>query len=304
MKIFDNYYKTFAIIIFSIFFTFIIYRTSFGRYISNSFNNYILESQNFYFNSTILATSDPTYSITNWDGTNEYSVTIDVNSKKNEFISTNYDIAYNVSVECPDTVICSVSKQSGVINKLDKTDSYVVTMNPIGSFSEGESVVFYTSATSVAPYTKKIGAYYSVGVEDYGFSYGIIDSAGSKVLTLELTNSKPYYEVKTAFGEYNVGDQISLEDYQNLTDLEKTNCVSIRVRVSFNPEEILLDLNGKAYAKRISMQTTTLNNYTYVEQIDFYMDANSNEIITFYKVNPSLDYTNSTLINVEQIVEN
>ena len=59
-----------------------------GRYIYNAINNYILESKGFYFNSTVLNVNNAAYSINNWDGVNSYTLTIDVNNKKNENLYT------------------------------------------------------------------------------------------------------------------------------------------------------------------------------------------------------------------------
>ena len=48
----------------------------------------------------------------------------------------------------------------------------------------------------------------------------------SKYLTLNLTNTVTYYRVETAFDTYEVGDRLTLEEYQALTDAEKENCYS------------------------------------------------------------------------------
>ena len=66
----------FAVIIF-------LYGTTFARYIYNAIHNYILESKEFYFNSTVLNINTKQYKINNWDGVNNYVLTIDVNNKKN-----------------------------------------------------------------------------------------------------------------------------------------------------------------------------------------------------------------------------
>ena len=277
----------------------LLYNTSLGRYVYNAINNYILESQNFYFNSSVLSDKNPMHSITNWDGVNPYPLTIDLNNKKNELVSTNTDISYVVSLECPSSVTCSLSQESGIIFKDKKVDSYTITVTPINSFYEGDQVVIKTSATSTYPYSKTISASYSIGVQNYGFSSKITDSVGSKYLTLELTNSKPYYEVVRAFRNYKVGDQISLNVYNTLTDAEKANCVSLELFISFNPNDILLDLTENAYINRIAntQTTTTLNGYTYVTGFGFYLGANEHEKIVFYKNDKNQDYS-----NVENIV--
>ena len=59
-----------------------LYGTTLARYIYNTIHNYILESKEFYFNSTVLDINTKQYKINNWDGVNNYVLTIDVNNKK------------------------------------------------------------------------------------------------------------------------------------------------------------------------------------------------------------------------------
>ena len=283
--------RWFIVLILSCFTLFLISKTSFARYIYQAVNNYILESQHFYFNSSILKEDNPTYSIADWDGVNPYTITIDVNNKKNELISTASDITYQIEVSCPSSVICNVNKTEGIIYKDAKTDSYVLTVVPINSFEAGDQVTVTTKAISTYPYSKTIEATYLIGVQNYGFSYQITDASGEKYLTLELTNSRPYYKVEQAFQTYQVGDIISLETYQNLSDLEKTYCVSARVSISFNPNQILLDMTDPTYLKYKSSQTlTTINSFQYVSGFTFEMDATSNTKIIFYKPNIADNY--------------
>ena len=69
---------------------------TFGRYIYNVIHNYILETKEFYFNSNILTIDDKEYSVTNWDGVNNYNLTIDLNNRKNSFVKTQADISYEI----------------------------------------------------------------------------------------------------------------------------------------------------------------------------------------------------------------
>ncbi|MDD3453841.1 MAG: hypothetical protein PHN42_06185 [Bacilli bacterium] len=290
--------KILIIITTSTFLLVILYNTSFGRYILNKVNDYILQSKKFYFNSTVLSPSNKTYSITNWDGVNSYTLTIDVNSKKNELISTDGDIEYDINVSCPTSVMCSLSKENGIIYKDAKTDSYVITITPIDNFDVGDEVVIQTSATSTSPYEKTMSATYKVGVENYGFSYKITDSVGSKYLTLELTNSKPYYEVITAFDAYQIGDNISSSTYEQLTEAKKANCVSSRVIIDFDPNLILLDLTNENYLNKISYNTQAINTHLYVNNFVFDMKATTNTKINFYKVDVNADYTTANALTV------
>ena len=75
----------------------------FSRYVLNLVNNYILETKGFYFNSTVLNVNDKGYSISNWNGVDSYTLTIDLNNRKSESRYTKSDINYNVYANCPNT---------------------------------------------------------------------------------------------------------------------------------------------------------------------------------------------------------
>ncbi len=276
--------------------TILLYNSSFGRYIYNSLNNSILESQNFYFKSTVLTLNGANYGISNWDGVNAYTITVDVNSKKNELTSTKTDISYDIKVECPSSVICTTSKSKGIIYSTNKTDSYVITIVPIENFNKGDEVIIKTSVTSTYPYTKTLSGTYHIGVENYGFSYHVSDQIGSKFVTLELTNSKPYYEVITAFDQYKVGDHISLDVYHGLSNSNKAKCLSVQLKVDFDPRKILLDLTNSAYLNSISTSETTVDGYRYIQAFTLNMDANSNQKIIFYKRDINKDYSSDSSI--------
>lgn len=276
----------------------LLFNSSVGRYIYNAINDYILSSKNFYFSSSILSNDGEIYSIVNWDGVNPYVLNIDVNGKKNELVSTNSDIEYDIFVDCPSTVICSLDKTSGIIYSEKKVDSYIITVTPVENFYGGDSVSITTKAVSTYPYSKELSATYNIGVENYGFSYEIVDSEGSKYLTLDLTNSKPYYEVIEPFGDYAIGDLVSIEDYNSLDDLNKNKCRSIQTTITFDPNEILLDLTGEPYLNSVESTTTTINDSLYVNGITLNVGANTNKKIIFYKNDITKNYTNSSIISV------
>ena len=271
----------------------LLFGTTVARYIYNIIHNYILESREFYFNSTVLDMNGKQYKINNWDGVNDYVITIDVNNKKNTLESTKSDISYKIEVNCPDSVKCTASKTEGIIYEQAGTDSYQITVEPLAGFQEGEEIEVETIATSEAPYEKSLSATYIIGVETSKFTYNIEDNVGDKYLTLNLTNSVTYYKVEKAFANYNVGDKISPEDYQQLTEAEKENCFSAKVTVKFSPKEIYLDMTNKNYLHRItnSAKEEKINGYNYVNEFSFKMSASSSEKVMFYKKDPKQDYT-------------
>lgn len=271
----------------------LLFGTTLARYIYNTVHNHILESKEFYFYSTVLDMNNKQYKINNWDGVNNYTLTIDVTSKKNSLKSTNMDIKYKPEVDCPTTVECRLSKTEGVIYKTSKTDSYQITIIPKQKFHEGDEVTINTKATSTSPYVKELSGTYTIGIEKSSFSYNIEDGKNEKLLNLNLTNSVTYYKVEKAFGSYEVGDKISREDYRNLSASDKEKCFSAKVTISFPPKELHLDMTNKNYLRKLSgsEKIEKINGFNYVSGFSFKMDASSSEKILFYKVSPEKDYT-------------
>ena len=171
-----------------------------GRYVYNMYRNYILESQGFYFNSTVMSMSESKHSINNWDGVSSYQITIEVNNRKNDLVHTKTDITYDIEVECSSNIRCSVSKNSGIIYSDTEVDSYVITFTPIGNFENNQTAEVKTKAISNYPYVKELSTVYNISVNTSKFSYVIKDAPNEKFLTLELTNSLTYYKVNKSRG--------------------------------------------------------------------------------------------------------
>lgn len=295
-------YKLYIAIFVALLMTFLFSNDSFAKYISTRISNYILESQNFYFNSSLLNVNTPTYSVTDWDGVNYYDILIDVNNKKNDLVSTESNINYEISVSCPSTVECTKSKDSGTILQDVKTDSYVIRMTPHQAFTAGETVTVTTTARSTYPYTKEISCNYIVGVTNYGFSYQELDQDNQKYVEVKLTNSKPFYTVKEAFGSYQVDDSISVAQYDLLSDADKAKCLGARVTLTWDPHVVLVDDNDPTYiANSSSVTFTSIDGFTYANSITFEMGATSNEKILFYKVDPSQNYNNRNIVTVNVV---
>lgn len=296
-------HKKLSIIILIILVIFLIISLTLGRYILNILNNFILETKSFYFNSSILTINNKGYSINNWDGVNAYTLTIDLNNRKNAKRITKADISYDINVTCSDNVSCTLSKTSSVIYSTDESDSYQITVTPVKNFYEGDTATVSTSVTSNSPYTKTLSATYSIGIKKSKFSYNIEDSTNAKYLTLNLTNSITYYEVQTAFSNYSIGDQISIDDYANLSDSEKANCFSAIVTVEFDPKVLFCDLTNNLYINRLSnnYEEETIDGYKYVKKFSFKMNASSNRNIIFYKDDITKNYT-YPIVNDNSIV--
>lgn len=296
-------HKRISIFILIILLVILLFGTTFARYVYNVIHNHILESNEFYFNSSVLDMNGKQYKINNWDGVNSYTLTIDVNNKKNNLKSTPRDITYNIETSCPDTVTCTLSKTSGVIYEENGADSYQITIIPKSEFDEGDEVVVTTRAQSTSPYEKELSATYTIGIETTNFSYNIEDAIGDKYFTLNLTNTSTYYEVETAFANYEKGDRLTPEEYHNLTEEEQENCYSAKVTISFKPKKIYLDMTNKNYLDRLpeSLNTEKVDGYDHVNEFSFKMDSSSSEKIMFYKQDPNQNYT-YPIVNEKSII--
>ena len=286
-------HKKMSIIVLSSLIVFVLIATVFGRYIHNIIQNYILETKNFYFNSSILNINGKNYSIMNWDGVNSYTLTIDLNNYKTDEIYTTSDIVYTVQVSCPNTVVCTLSKNGGVIHPEDSTDSYQITVTPIQSFGENDSVTLTTSVESSTPYHKQMSATYTIGVERSDFSYEIVDAPNQKFLTINFTNAVSFYEVSEAFGDYAVGDFVSVDDYTHLSATDQAKCYSAIVSIRYDPRDLFVDMSNKYYINRLNSNyyEETIDGNQWVSGFSFKVNASSSSAINFYKDDITQNYT-------------
>ena len=281
----------------------------YGRYIRNILHNYILETKAFYFNSSILQVNGKHYSITNWDGVNSYPLTIDLNNRKTEGVHTKGDIVYDISYDCPDTVVCTLSKAHGVIHPDDETDSYELLITPLQRFTEEDELVISTSVESTSPYRKTMSATYTIGVEKSNFAYEIVDSVNANYLTINFTNAISFYEVSEAFGDYDLEETVSLEDYHSLTTAEQDKCFSAIVTIEYDPRILFVDMTNKHYLGRLpsSYQEETIGGYQWVSGFSFKVNASSSASIIFYKNDPTQNYSypnqsNTSIIDVSVVL--
>ncbi len=276
----------------------------YGRYIRNIIYDFLLETKAFYFNSTILHTNGKNYSIENWDGVSTYPLTIDLNNRKNDRRVTQSDIVYTISVQCPNTVTCTKSKNGDTIHPEDTLETFQVFVTPIQNFYEGDTVSVTVSVTSSLPYEKTMSATYTIGVEKSSFMYEIIDTSGQKYLLVNLVNSISYYEVQTAFGSYSAGDKLSIEEYNNLDATDRANCFSAIVTLTFDPSVLELDMSDTNYVHRLptNYQEIPIGGFQYVKKFSFKVDASSSSSVLFYKNDVSMNYT-YPIINSSSIVQ-
>ena len=322
--------------------TFII-KPSYARYIYNGLKDYYYESQSFYFNCDKLSSNGAVFQLDNWDGVNTFPVNYTLNSIKNDLVSSpdiveyevksyecasNYYIvdsafgSYSVGTKiprttysnlsdenkarCSATATCTISKEEGLINTTSHTDSFSVNITPNTTLEQGDYVELMVTVESTSPYTKTLTGTVKLNVGVPGISYEIVDKVGQPYLDFKITNTLNYYRVAIPFGGYTFGAPIDEAVYNNLSSTDKAKCTSAIIRLSFNPNVILVDVTSDFYDNAYSYTTQMIDGKSFVNGITFGVDRVSSTSIRFYKVDTSNNYTypfnnNTPVINFQVI---
>ena len=214
-----------------------------------------------------------------------------MNSIKNNLVVSKSDISYNLSYTCSSNVVCTASKNNGVIDAQSNRDYFIINIHPIVSLQEGDSVWLNVSSTSISPYVQTISGRIQLNVGIPGLTYEIMDEANRPYLNFSLTNTFDFYKVIRAYGNHAVGEEISSSAYRNLPSSEKENYASALITLSFDPHVVLLDLTSEFYQDAVSHSEVTIDGYQYVNSITFKVNPISSEMIRFYKKNASMNYT-------------
>ena len=293
---FLNTNNKFKIVLFYLIIGFIAFSTfSLGRYAYGEIKNYFFRTKRFYFNCDKLAENGQNVEMTNWSGVGSYTVKYNMNSYSNQLLKSEEDIEYDIDFECSSNVVCSIvnNKTNGTISKNTNVDDFtiVITVPPQTILHDMDVVELSVEASSTSPYEKTLTGTFRLVVGHYGLSYEIEDSRNSPYLNTRITNTLDYYIVREAFGNYQNGAQIDMDTYQALLDSEKEKCASSIITLNFNPNVVILDMTSEIYQNAISMQTQTINGYSYINSISFKIDAMSSTTVKFYKNDVTLDYT-------------
>ncbi|MDO4341777.1 MAG: hypothetical protein Q4C44_03425 [bacterium] len=278
---------------------------TFSRYLYTKVLDYILESNNFFFNSDKLTSNNKIYEINNWSGTDPFTIDFELNNRKNNLLYSNSDIEYSLDVECANETICSITNETGVIYKNQNSVLYSLTINPTRVFNANEVVTVKVNAKSLSPYIKKLAATFRIKVGVQGLSHEIKDTENQAYFMFNITNTRQSYFARNAFGNYNVGDEIISDDYLALSDADKANFSSARITLSFDPSKVILDTTSNITEKSTKLYTT-VDNVSYISSITFDIDAVSSTAIRFYKKDPKQNYTypiinNTSIINFSAI---
>lgn len=263
---------------------------TFSKYIYDYVKYYIMEANNFYFNSDKLEDKGITYNINNWGGVESFNIQFELNNHKNNLLTSDSDIAYNLNVICDDDIQCSISNDSGIIYKDEKTVSYDVIVNPLRVFDTGESVNIKIEAISSSPYVKTLSGNFVITVGKKGVSYEIVDEPFQPYFMFNITNVIDSYTVIKDFDNYKVGDVISTTVYKSLSDVNKKNCVSAVITLEFDPNKVVIDTTSNIINNSL-ITNSLVNGVSYVSKIKFNVDATSSTSIRFYKKDKSIDYT-------------
>ncbi len=263
----------------------------FGRYVTNTINNFFLRSKEFYFYSDKLSEENSVYQVDNWSGVDDYLITINMNSRENNIEAATYDIGYDISYTYSDNVICNVSKTKGTIYADTNSDFFNIIITPNTQLSTGDKVTVEVEVNSTAPYKKTLKGKFTLVVGEEKLSYQITDKARNPYMLLSMTNTLTYYNVREAFGSYNIGDKIDIDTYLSLTDDEKRKCYSAIATISFDPKKVLVDITNSTYIDSYDIQTTIIDGKTYINGFTIEIDAISSKEIRFYKVDVNKDYT-------------
>ncbi len=284
-------YKIIIVSIIIIVISLVLFKPSLARYVYNGLKNYYYESQSFYFNCDKLSVEGAVFQLDNWDGVNSFDVTFNMDSFKNNSISSNSNITYDIDYECTSNATCTISKETGLIPTSTHKDYFVITVTPNQALSEGDSITLDVSVESTAPYIKELTGQVRLNVGVPGITYEISDKVNQPYLDFKITNTLDYYQVVTPFGNYAAGDTIEQSVYNNLSAANKEKCTSALIRLDFDPNIILVDVTSEFYENAYSYTTQTINNKQYINRVVFGMDPVSSMSIRFYKVNAANNYT-------------
>ena len=273
-----------------------------AKYVVEEFHSYYLQAKNFYFTSNRLKKNTATYLVNNWSGVGSFSISFDLLSEKNSHVYSDYDIPYTVTFNCPNDVICSLDKSTGTVFSASATHSDTVTLSvtPTRSYAENEHLVIYLQASSTAPYIETISANFEYVVGKKGVTYEIEDEANRPYMVLKVTNAINYCTVVTAFGDYDVDDEIESSIYRTLSDTDKAKCVGENITLTFDPNVIVLDTTSNII-NTATTSSTTISGTAYINSLNFNIEPTSTMAIKFYKATPVNNYT-YPIVNASSVV--
>ena len=241
------------------------FSASFGRYVVINIHDMYLRARKFYFQSDKLSITGKTFKIDNWPGLVAYPINVEINSRKNYLEATDYDIPYTIRVTnySSQYISYSLDKNSGIVDAGDNSDSFNLTIHPIGTLAVGTLVYIEVEAKTTNPYAKTIKGRFELEVGKEEITFEIKDEPGAPFMLLNITN----------------------------TISSGTSAINL----NFNPNYILLDLTDSNYLHRTSMNTTNMGGYNYINNLGFNLNSESSSSVRFYKQDVTQDYSGASL---------
>lgn len=251
-----------------------------AKYVYNVAHENYLASKDFYFKSDKLNIEHSEYQVTNnWSGAETYTITVNMSSKLNDMAFTDADIDYTITVTCSDNIECTKSKNSGTIIGKNHTeileghnqDSFSISVNPKNGVVLHNTEVAWVDvcAKAVSPYEQEIYGKLIIEVGSSSIYYEIIDSVNSPYLTVNIVNS---------------------------------SAQASNVTLSYNPQQVLLDMTNRFYINNATTTDTPINGYDYLNSITSNVPSLSTTSVKFYKVDATQNYSYSPTDTVTPII--
>lgn len=245
----------------------------FGRYIYNDMREAYFTSKKFYFTSNLLTLDNQKYTYEDWGGIDTYQINFDLYSYASKFLKLDYDLNYEVSCQpvSTDKIKCAVNTTDGASSATGtiyhtEQDSYAANVSkikvyviPTKTINKGENIKISIKAKTQEPYKKEISCEISLKIKE------------------PTTNT---YEI----------EDVANRNYLNLKLVNKSNR-AVQYTLTFDPNEIRLDLNDDAYVNKVDYETTDINGNSYVNKVVFDVEKEATKNVKFYKVDMSKDYT-------------
>ncbi len=264
---------------------------SLAKFVLTEIHEFFFSSKDYYFTSNRLAENNPGFQVDNWSGVENITVEFALKSQKNDYLLADYDIPYNIVIDCEDDVMCTTNDSPGVIYK-DSGNQKIITITavPQRTFREGESTVIAVSATSEAPYVKTISATFEYVVTRKSVTYDITDSVKSAYMLTSITIAVSSCKVTEDFGNYRVGEDLDVTVFRTLSPQDQRKCVSQTITIGFDPNVLLFD-NTAELLKNATYTTTNIGGVSYINSITFVMNPLTSLDVKFYKVDINQDYS-------------
>lgn len=239
-------------------------KRSLAKYVYNAVHNYYLSSKGFYFNCDKITTNYSEYEIeNNWSGAESYTITVNLNSKKNDLVFAEPNISYTVSIANSNNIQCTLSKQTGTIVGSAQgginEDYFTITVDPVAgtTLTSGQSAWVDLVITSTEPYTEVLTGRLIIETGTDDITYEIVDSEDSPYIEVNINNS--------------------LDEAKDIT-------------LQFDPTVVLLDMTSRFSILSTDEVTQTINGYNYVNSVTSVVNPLETVTVKFYKIDASQNY--------------